>query len=150
VKVDMHFEGGKELAAELAQLSEKANKRNTTEALTFGGEPIRATAARQAPRLSPKPDLADNIVISNQRLRGDETAAVAIGPAKGFAYGLPRELGTAFHGAQPFLRPAFDAKFGEALDRVRQEFWRLLAAAGIRKFTSSPSTPSSPGGGGLP
>jgi HK97 gp10 family phage protein len=149
VNVNVHFEGGKELAAALAKLSEKANKRNTTEALKFGGEVIRSTAARNAPRLSPKPDLADNIVMSNQRVRGDETSAVSIGPSEGFAYGLPLEIGTAHHAARPFMRPAFDAKFGEALDRVRQEFWRLLAAAGVRRFTSSPSTPSAPGGGGL-
>lgn len=153
MKLQMRFEGGAEIADALRKLSEAAGKRVSTEALKFGAEPIRSTAARMAPRQSPKPDIADNIVIATQRAKDEETAAVSVGPAEGFAYGLPQEVGTAFHPAQPFLRPAFDSRMQAALDRIRQEYWRALAALGISRSASVSASPSEgafqSGGAGL-
>lgn len=150
MKTTLRFEGGQELAETLLTLSERAGKRVSGEALKAGAEPIRAAAAGAAPRRAPKPDLADHIVVTTQRVRADETAAAAVGPAKGFDYGLPQEIGTAFHPAQPFMRPAFDAKVRAALEVIRAAYWTALSAVGVSRSVSAPSRPSGPeGGGGL-
>lgn len=139
-----------ELAATLANLAEEgADQRVSMQALRLGAEPIRSSAARRAPRRAPTPDLADNIVIAPLSLRDDETAAVKLGPARGFAYGVPEEYGTYKHRAQPFLRPAFDSKWQESLERIRASYWAVLAKRGVSRSVSVPSFPSSPGGGGL-
>lgn len=143
MNISVRFEGGKEIAEALHKLSERANKRVSTEVLQIGAEPIRETAARLAPRRAPAPDLADNIVIATQRARESETAAVSVGPSKGFGYGLPQEVGTAFHAAQPYLRPAFDARMSAALDRIRAAYWTVLASVGIGRSVSAPTRPSS-------
>lgn len=143
----LEFIGGKELAATLSRLAEAANKRVATEALRAGAEPIRGAAARLAPRRSPQPDVADHIVVSTQRARADETAAVAIGPERGFAYGLPLEIGSAHAPAQPYLRPAFDGQHGQALTTVRDALWTVLARFGVSRSVSAPTRPSAPSGG---
>lgn len=143
----MRFEGGQQLSATLQRLSERANKRVSLDALKMGAEPIRAMAERSAPRRSPKPDLADNIGVSTRRATEDETAAVAVGPVRGYAYGLPQEIGTVFHPAQPFMRPAFDARWRAALEAIRAAYWTALAAVGVGQSVSAPSRPSSPDGG---
>lgn len=153
MKPTITFSGGKELAATLARLAEAPTKRVTTEALTEGAEPIRAAASRLAPRRSPHPDLADHIVVSTQRIKHEETAAVAIGPADGFAYGLPLEIGAAHAPAQPYLRPAFDGNVGKALTTITGAFWTILARMGIARSVSAPSAPGDgafrTGGAGL-
>jgi hypothetical protein len=62
---------------------------------------------------------------------------VAIGPVRGFAYGLPQELGTIDHAAQPFMRPAFESASGQSFTIIRDATWRELAGRGIQRPTSS-------------
>lgn len=112
----MRFEGGSELAAGLAKLSQGVSKRILNKALLAGGEPIRHQASINAPYDPGPPDIKDNIVAST--VRSDEQAAVAVGPRKGFAYGLPNEVGTARQPARPFVRPAFDTQKEKALGAV--------------------------------
>lgn len=147
MRASLAFTGGKELAATLDKLAAAPTKRVTTEALKTGAEPIRSASARVAPRRSPQPDIADNIVISTMRAREDETAAVAVGPAEGFAYGLPLEIGSADAQAQPYMRPGFDANVGKALTAISGAFWTILARIGISRSVSAPTRPSAPGGG---
>lgn len=158
MKIGMKFEGGAELAKLLDQLSVRTSANVMRAALKEGGEAIRAHAASIAPRAPGAPDIADNIGISTANPRG-EAAAVKIGPTKGFAYGLPQEFGTVHHGAQPFMRPAFDAKAGAALNLIGLAIWRALLQKGIGSARTAPgitqggptiSTPSViSGGGGL-
>lgn len=132
MKIGMRFEGGAELARELDRLSVRLSKKLLHEALREGAEPIRRAAATKAPRSDEAPHIADNIGIANAR-PGDAMAAVSIGPVKGFAYGLPLEVGTVHHSAQPFMRPAFDIEIPESLRIISQALWRELAAKGVSR-----------------
>ena len=131
--VTLTFTGGKELAEALDKLSLRKQGALLREVLAEAGEPIRRTARAIAPRRAPAPDIADNIVIS--RAQTTDQAAVKIGPAKGFAYGLPLELGTHRMSAHPYLRPAFEANRDRALEIVREALWRELAGQGIQRST---------------
>lgn len=81
------------------------------EAALAGAEVIREEMSIRAPRRTGK--LAGEIV----KLTKSKSAAhteVAIGPSKDAWYGKFQELGTVHHAAQPFMRPASDAKRGDA------------------------------------
>jgi HK97 gp10 family phage protein len=120
--------GGPELGRALAQLTERMGKKTLRNALMTGGEVIRKAAAAKAPYDPSTPkDIRDNIVKSPARkVPEGEHAAVAVGPARGFAYGLAQEVGTKRHAAQPFMRPAFDTEGPNALGAIRQELQREL------------------------
>jgi HK97 gp10 family phage protein len=149
MKMSLQVIGDKELLAELNKLSTRINKRLAREALEFGAEPIRAEAARKAPRKPPAPDLADHMIIAPARAIGSEIAAVKVGPERGTYWGLFQELGTARHGAQPFLRPAFDTQQARAVKRVAEELWRALASRGVSRTSVFDGYAESPGGSGL-
>ena len=98
--------------------------------------------AQMAPREPGAPDLADNIVISTGRVikpKGSDShaAAVNIGPEKRFFYGFFQEFGTVHHGAQPFVRPAFDGGVTKALSDMARALWTALAARGISRTVTS-------------
>lgn len=149
MKLTMDFTGGKELAANLAQLSKRISKGIVSDALVYGAEPIRKRASAIAPRRAPQPDMADNIIVAKLRARQDETAAVAVGPSSDFYHGVFQELGTVHHGAQAFMRPAFDTEHTLALKRIGQEMWRALAARGFSQTTTSSAPIQGGEGGGL-
>lgn len=145
MKVSIKIQGANQLAARLRELPQAVSRKVQIEALTAGAELIRAEAARMAPRSAgPGPHLADNIVTSapsvaqlEKRGRFDE-AVVEVGPSRkpsDHFYGFFQEFGTKHHGAQPFMRPAFDSQSGAALNRVLSAFW--LA---IRRFLPSSSS----------
>jgi HK97 gp10 family phage protein len=129
MKVAMRFEGGAKLTKALDTLALKPSQNVMRAALKVGAEPIRAEASMRAPRAPGAPDIADNIAISNAKVKG-EMAAVKIGPAKGYAYGLPLEIGTSKMQARPFMRPAFDLKASVALMMIGQALWAMLIAKG--------------------
>lgn len=146
--IAMRFEGGKELAAALAKLPERASRRVQREALREAGEPMRAHMASTAP-YDPKTKvhLRDEIVLANARVESGEPA-IAIGPSKRVFWGAFQEDGTAFHAAQPFMRPAFDVIAPKSLQILGAALWRELAGRGIRPSmgTASDSVASGPGG----
>lgn len=149
MKVSMRFEGGADLAKALSGLSQRVSRRVLVDALTEGAEPIRKSAAAKIARRDPKPDIADNIiVVSVPPSRTDDQAAVAVRPAKGFAYGLPLEIGTVDTPAQPSFRPAFDKNAAKALPIVGEVVWRELAGRGISRPTETADVDvSAPDGG---
>ena len=133
----MQMSGWKELGARLRALPEAYTRTVVIDALKEAGEPMRARMAQLAPREPGAPDLADNIAISvanrlgdvgggRWEARHDEEHAVAVGPTKGFFYGLFQEYGTVHHAAQPFMRPAFDSESSKALTILTQELWKPL------------------------
>lgn len=77
------------------------------EALKAAAEPVRAEASRLAPVATGK--LSEHIII-----KPGKQNTVLVGPDSDAFYGLFQELGTSRHAAQPFLRPALDAKKDEA------------------------------------
>lgn len=143
--VSMRFEGGKELAAELARLSTRLSKSILREALTEAAEPMRKSASSHAPRRAPAPDIADNIVISTAKT--EDQASVAMGPAKGFAYGLPLEVGTVKMPARPFMRPAFDGNVERAVTITGEVLWRELAGRGAIRTVTAATDVDAPDGG---
>lgn len=114
----MRIEGAAELAKALDKLPLRASANVMRAALRAGAEPIRRHAQSIAPRGPGAPDIADHIGISSARAKEGEAAAVKVGPVRGFAYGLPLEIGTVHTAAQPFMRPAFDAQAAAALGAI--------------------------------
>lgn len=134
----MKFEGGKELAATLAGLSTRLKRSVVKEALIGAAEPMRLRMQRLAPVEPGAPDLADNIIVSGGRggtdSEGTEKAqTVSIGPAKGFFYARFQEYGTVHHGAQPFMRPAFDSEAPKVIQKLAAAVWVELAGKGINR-----------------
>lgn len=146
MKVNVALSGFQDLRKRLDELPHAVSRKVQVQALKKGAEPIRAMAASLAPRSEGAGEhLADHIIVavpSESRL-GDEglfdTAAVEIGPARRFFYGLFQEFGTAFQPARPFLRPAFDSQTGRSLNIVLSEAWaairKALAFGGGRSTT---------------
>lgn len=129
MKFSLHIEGGDELARTLASLPDAVSRKVQLEALKKAAEPMRRAMAARAPRGDTPPHIADNIIVAVARRRAeteDGNATVAIGPRRGFAYGLPLELGTRHTAAQPFARPAFDTEAPSSLGIVGQELWEAL------------------------
>lgn len=123
--------GGPELARTLLSLSPRLSTQLMNAALREGAEPMRSRAAELAPREPGAPDLADNIVVSPVRQTAKNGTGVAMGPSKGFFYGFFQEFGTARHGAQPFMRPAFDGTQRQVVGIVGASLWAALIRRGI-------------------
>lgn len=135
MKYTVRFEGGAELAANLAECSTRVQKGVLLSALTSGGELIAAAASRHAPRSDDPPHVGDHIVVGTSRQRGTG-ASVAVGPSKSFeprANIYPRitEVGSIHQAPQPFMRPAFDGTRTQVLGVIRQEIWFELLKRGI-------------------
>lgn len=146
--MSLRIDGGKELAARLGRLEQSVSRKVKVNALREAAEPIRATAAQLAPRSSDAPHLAENIVIGTltenrlERIGRDTETVVEVGPAAGkggddFFYGLFQEFGTAFHPAQPFMRPAFDAWAPRSLSILVSSLWRALSGSVRGRSTTS-------------
>lgn len=129
--ITFKVEGGKELAAALAKLPLRLSKRMLRDGLTEAAEPMVRAARAHAARRAPAPDIADNIGVSTAKT--EDQAAIKVGPVKGFAYGLPLELGTAKMSPKPFLRPAFDTNAQRAIGIMNAAIWRELAGKGIQR-----------------
>lgn len=140
---DFHwkFEGGKELAAALESLPESVRRPVLLKALKAAGVPMAEQMGSLAPRDTSGFEgeghvpLADSMKISvatrvmGEFLDRETVGAVAVGPSKDAFWGLFQEYGTAFHGAQPFARPSFDANYEQALAIFRAQMWAEIRAA---------------------
>lgn len=128
IRIDL--KGGAAVASGLQELSTRLSRKVLRTALEDAAEPMRAAASAKAPRAPGAPDLAENIVISNAR-PADGSVGIAVGPSKPFFYGWFQEFGTSRHGAQPFLRPAFDSEVERTARAVKDAAWRELMRRGI-------------------
>jgi HK97 gp10 family phage protein len=149
MEITAAIDGAEEIVQHLAGLSTRLTRAIVMDALLEGGEPIRATAARLAPREPGAPDLADNIRIAPVRKRPEDdvrTFSVGIGVPRAFFYDYFQEFGTVDHGANPFYRPAFDTHAQQALGIVGAAFWRELAGRGLGRSVTMPSRPFGLGG----
>lgn len=138
---------GEALARTLNELPLRVQKGILLEALTVGAEPIRAAGERFAPRSEDPPHVGEHIVIGNAREKG-VGASIAVGPSRDFEaraviYPFAQEFGTTRHGAQPFMRPAFDLAARHALAPIAATIWRGLVARGFGSARASGA------GGGL-
>ena len=131
-------EGFKELARALEELP-KATARNVlTRVLLSAAKPTHEAAQAKAPRLTGR--LQTSVVVGKQltrrqkadaRKEGPQFAEVHVGTASG--HGIPQEFGTAFHPAQPFMRPAWDANQGRALEIIKTELGGAIEKAAARR-----------------
>lgn len=149
-------QGLSDLARNLESLPARVSTSVQLSALRTGAEPIRKAMEDKAPQRPPKPDLKDEIVVSQARGQDAQEKAVSIGPSKARFYGSFLEYGTAYMAAQPFARPAFDENWRQALDLIRVQLWAALAARGLSVPFPETSTDlfedvpvQAPGGGGL-
>lgn len=156
-----NISGGRELDAALASLSVKIEKNILRSALRAGGNEYKAEIKATVP--VDKGDLRRSVRVVTSAKRGTIYAKVKIGGKKAPHAHLV-EFGTAAHKiapknaealrfggvtaaevdhpgarAQPFARPAFDSKAGEALAAVAAQIRKRLTAEGIN--TPAPDTP---------
>lgn len=129
--------GLKELVADLNAMSARVRRNTLVEALEEGAEPIRVLMARHAPHEPGPPDIKDAMIVSrHNRTIGEEgvlarqdefQATVAVGPERGFFYGIFQEYGTVRHRAKPFARPAFDEGAPKSLAIIAKSLWLLIS-----------------------
>lgn len=139
----MKVEGFRELERALDDLgNDRAAKRIGRAALKKAAQPVAEDAAARAPRDEKDTDgivLAESLRVGtrlnkrqarrHKRWRVKGAVEMFVGVAnEASAYGHHQEFGTQHHGAQPFLRPAWDANKDRMLDILRRELW-----AGIKR-----------------
>lgn len=134
--VGVRVTGSEDLVRQMSALSVELRRSAVLGAVKAAAEPIRERMAQLAPRGPDAPHIADNISVSVvSRIEGvavhEGSAAVAIGPAKKFFYGWFWEFGWKFHGARPFVRPAFEELKATAEAIIGRKLWDAVRA-GIR------------------
>lgn len=149
MKFTMRFDGGEDLARHLDSLRDAVSRKVKLDALKKAAEPVRERSSALAPRGdSGAPHLADDIVVAIVSSRGldvmdrGDDAAVEVGPSykpEDHFYGYYQEHGTAFHGAQAFMRPGFDSGAPAALGVLGAELWAAIRKALPTSFGSSRS-----------
>ena len=132
MKVRMKVEGGDKIARRLQMLAEEVAREHMRECALAGAEVIRAEAATLAPR---KTGTLAGDIQKEVKKQTKSRVDVHIGPGKEGWYGRLVEDGHAIVVAgkkvgdvppHPFMRPAFDAKTGEAYDAFEAELKRRL------------------------
>jgi HK97 gp10 family phage protein len=120
----MSLEGADELEAALKKVGDRAGGLVLRKAAEAGAEVLRQEIEDKAPRgAEPSPAsakygrLSDNIRAVVRRVQHGRTT-MEIGPARKAFWALFLEKGTSRMAAQPFIRPAFDAKGEEAAQAV--------------------------------
>ncbi len=109
--------GLEEFESKLSSLALDIQRKYLMDATKAGAEPIRQEASQEAPRLTGH--LSDReIVVGVPSQSNAYEATVRIGPAMDAFYGVFDEKGTAHMVAQPFLEPAAENKYEEAVQRV--------------------------------
>jgi len=135
--VNIGLDGAEALAKKLEALPDALTRSIVIEALLAGGEPMRQTMAQRAPYEPGAPDLKANMVMHETGRMGKVTGGksrrarageylIAVGPAAPFFYGLFQEYGTVRHGAQPFMRPAFDQHDVSSLKIIMDQLWEAV------------------------
>jgi HK97 gp10 family phage protein len=126
------IEGLRELDEALKELP-KATARNVLlRTLKNVGEPMAKDAARLAPDdpATGGKDLKNSIrVLSVPAKERENHVEVAIGPTTKAFWGLFQEFGTAHHGPQPFMRPAFDGGAMRALNSIKKTLANEISKA---------------------
>jgi HK97 gp10 family phage protein len=112
-----YLEGADELNEALRAVGDRASGLLLQRAAEEGGKVIQEEAERRAPRETGnlQENVVDRMILRRQRVG---RAQVDIGPTRDAWYGRFLELGTSKMEAQPWLRPAFEAKVKEATDAV--------------------------------
>lgn len=137
-KVTVKILGLKELDRALGELPKSVAKRTLRRVLQEAAEPI----ARKARQMAPKHDyhLVESIDVSTRLSKRQAALHKANGgPAFQEVFigtnnpaGVQQEFGNDRHGAQPFMRPAWDAEKQPALDRIAVSLWGEIEKSASR------------------
>lgn len=129
-------EGLRELEQALLELPKATSRNVMKRTLLKAGRPIEAEAERLAPVLSGH--LRKSIAVSSklsrrqkkaQRVLKDSEVEVFIGSS---SLGVLQEFGTAHHGPQPFMRPAWHGHKMRALETIKEDMWTEIDKAAKR------------------
>ena len=124
----MQVTGFDELERKLVALGDELRAAALVKAAMAGAELVADVAGQLAP-VGRSGELSGGIK-ADVTLAESKRAEVSVGPTRDVFYGRFQELGTVYHGAQPFLRPAFDATKESVIDEVRDSLRnRVLAVA---------------------
>lgn len=121
------LDGVENLEAAIKRLEIDTQGQHLRAAAAAGAEITRSVASQLAPRSAdgshgrPPGFLADHIEAEVRFTRTQDKAEVDVGFHKDAWYGRLQETGTAFHPAQPFLRPALDNTKDDVVDEIREQ-----------------------------
>jgi HK97 gp10 family phage protein len=139
--MNIKLTGFRELEKALSDLPKRTSKPLLTKIATDALEPMRAKAESFAPDDSG--DLKRSIIISDKRTRRVRKGAgpkkgitIAMGPASGegvLNYAALQEFGTVNAPPHAFMRPAWDGEAEGALEHIKENLGREIAAATKRR-----------------
>lgn len=132
------IEGAAELEKVLAQLPRQMGVRALFSALRKAANIIRDEAKSRVPVLTGT--LKDNIVTKKLPERRSNSATVIVGSNRKAFHAHLIEFGTVKMTPRPFLRPAFDTKKHEALDKIGLELGKNIEREATKlsgKFSKS-------------
>ena len=141
----IEIKGLRELDKRLKQFPQRIQNRILRGAFAAGARVIQREAKARAPiadRATPKAfrgQLRANIVVRSKRSPKGAIAYVTLrqkgkaGNPDNAYYGRFVEFGTSKMAAQPFMRPAFEAKHREALDRIKRQLARGIEREARRR-----------------
>jgi phage protein, HK97 gp10 family len=127
MEVQVKIEGALELEKALKELGPIPARKLGGKALKAGGEIIADLARVLVPVRTGA--LEDSITVVMVRATKDSERKAAIGfrpPASRYAHLV--EFGTSHSAAQPFIRPAIDAKGEDAIAVIGEQLWAGIAA----------------------
>ncbi|MGH6862466.1 MAG: HK97-gp10 family putative phage morphogenesis protein [Phyllobacterium sp.] len=134
----VQIEGLKELDKALGELPKATAKATLRRVLKDAGEPIARAARQNAPTLTFH--LNESVDVSTTLSRRQRSLHKSEG---GQAFqemfvgtndpaGMQQEFGNERHGAQPFMRPAWDEKQGAALEVIVNQLWTEIQTSAKR------------------
>ena len=133
------FEGGRELEATLVQLPRAVSKRTARQSQIEALEPIAATMAAKAPRLTGGTSRSVNVgtALARSQKRYGGFAGGAKDPDTQVVYAGPdarpqallSEIGSVHNAPSPYVRPAWDGAVGGLLERFGGIFGPRVMAA---------------------
>lgn len=138
-KTTVYVDGLRELDKALGELPKSVAKATLRRVMREAAEPIARAARRNAP--THDMHLYESIDVSTRLSRrqaqqhrkegGRAFQEMFVGtnnPA-----GMQQEFGNSRHGAQPFMRPAWDAEKGPTLDRIANSLWSEIEKSAKRE-----------------
>ena len=130
------IKGLRALERGLMEMSRATGKNVLKRALIEAGEPIAAAARRRAPHLSgylkASIDTGTKLTKRQRRLHRKQSAVEVYVGAGGLPQAHLQEFGSGRHGAQPFLRPAWDGGRMQALNSIKAALARQIEKAAAR------------------
>ncbi len=120
-KAGAEVRGDDELVRKLQGLARKATAAQARAALMAGALPIQTAAAQKAPVLT------GNLRRSIHTETAETSDGVVARIGTNVEYGPAQEFGSSRNRAQPYLRPAYDERKGEAMGEIERALRAMVA-----------------------